>query len=73
MIMEQSENNDPKKKRKKKQSAEHGGSKEHKKNWRETYATKKEIRQMLSDNVFLRYNVILGRAEFRVPTDLYSI
>ena len=66
--MEQSENNDPKKKRKRKQSAEDGGSeKEHKKNWRETYATRKELRQILSDNVFLRQNVITGRPEFRVP------
>ena len=56
----------PKKKRKK-AATDEGGEKEHKKNWREVYATKKEIRQMLSDNVFLRYNVILGRAEFRVP------
>ena len=68
MFMEQSENNDPKKKRKRKQSAEDGGSeKEHKKNWRETYATRKELRQILSDNVFLRQNVITGRPEFRVP------
>lgn len=56
----------PKKKRKK-AATDDGSEKEHKKSWRETYATKKEIRQMLSDNVFLRYNVILGRAEFRVP------
>ena len=56
----------PKKKRKK-AATDEGGEKEHKKNWREVYATKKEIRQMLSDNVFLRYNVILGRGEFRVP------
>ena len=55
----------PKKKRKKKD--DDGGQKEHKKNWREVYATKKEIRQMLSDNVFLRYNAITGRPEFRVP------
>ena len=64
--MDYKESNSPKK-QKKKQSADDCGSKEHKKNWRETYATRKELRQMLSDNVFLRYNVILGRAEFRVP------
>ena len=55
----------PKKERKKKE--DDGGQKEHKPNWRETYATRKELRQMLSDNVFLRYNVITGRPEFRVP------
>ena len=64
-----------KKKRKKKAVSEgerdgcgNGGKpKEHKPNWRETYATRKELRQMLSDNVFLRQNVITGRPEFRVP------
>ena len=44
-----------------------GGERGHKKPWQEKYATKKEIRQMLSDNVFLRQNAITGRPEFRVP------
>ena len=57
----------PKKKRKKKAAAEGEGSKEHKKNWRETRATAADIRQMLTDNVLLRQNVITGRPEFRVP------
>lgn len=58
------------KKKRKKKSADDGdssGQKEHKPNWRETYATRKELRQILSDNVFLRQNVITGRPEFRVP------
>ncbi|MEE3446854.1 MAG: hypothetical protein VZQ78_11690, partial [Prevotella sp.] len=41
--------------------------KAHKKNWRETQATAADIRQMLTDNVLLRQNVITGRPEFRVP------
>ena len=41
--------------------------KEHKPNWKEVYATAADIRQMLSDNVMLRQNVISGRTEFRVP------
>ena len=57
----------PKKKKKKSAADGDGGEKEHKKNWRETYATRKELRQILSDNVFLRQNVITGRPEFRVP------
>ena len=55
----------PKKKRKKK--ADEGVTKKHKKNWRETLATAADIRQMLTDNVLLRQNVITGRPEFRVP------
>ncbi len=43
------------------------GDSGHKKPWQEVYATMKELRQMLCDNVFLRYNVITGRPEFRVP------
>ena len=46
----------PKKKRKKK--ADEGVTKKHKKNWRETQATAADIRQMLTDNVLLRQNVI---------------
>ncbi|MBR1933471.1 MAG: hypothetical protein IJ841_07280 [Prevotella sp.] len=46
-------------------SPQKGG--EHKKPWQETYATPEEIREFLSENVLLRYNVITGRPEFRVP------
>ena len=55
------------KERKRKKKADEGGEKEHKKNWRETLATAADIRQMLTDNVLLRQNVITGRPEFRVP------
>ena len=50
-----------------KKSKKAKGDSGHKKPWQETYATMKELRQMLCDNVFLRYNVITGRPEFRVP------
>ena len=36
---------------------------EHKSNWRETYATPEEIQQMLSERVMLRYNEVRGRTE----------
>ena len=39
------------------------GQKEHKKSWRETYATPEEIRTMLDSRVLLRYNVVRGRTE----------
>ena len=51
----------PKKKRKE------GEPKEHKPNWRETYATKAEIKQMLADHVYLRYNTVKHREEYRLP------
>ena len=50
-----------------KKSKKAEGDSGHKKPWQEVYATMKELRQMLCDNVFLRYNVITGRPEFRVP------
>ena len=56
----------PKKKRKK-TAAETDGAKEHKPNWRETYATKAEIKQMLADHVYLRYNTVKHREEYRLP------
>ena len=59
--------NEKPKKKGKKAAADGDGGKEHKKPWQEEYATMREIRQMLSDNVFLRHNVIIGRPEFRVP------
>ena len=57
----------PKKKRKKKE--DDGGQKEHKPNWRETYATVAEIKAFLSDHVYLRYNTVKYRVEARVPPD----
>ena len=44
-----------------------GQPKEHKPNWRETYATKAEIKQMLADHVYLRYNTVKHREEYRLP------
>ena len=48
--------------------------KEHKKNWREVYATVEDIKTYLSDHIYLRHNVITGRIECRVPTkDLWEL
>ena len=55
----------PKKKRKKKD--DDGGQKEHKKNWREEYATPSEIKTFLSDHIYLRYNTVKYRIEARLP------
>lgn len=44
-----------------------GQAKEHKKPWQETMITPEEVRQFFADHVLLRYNVITGRPEFRVP------
>ena len=44
-----------------------GEAKEHKKNWREVYATTEDIEHFLCDNILLRHNVVTGRQEFRVP------
>ena len=64
----------PKKKRKKKAAAEEGsGEKAHKKPWTETYATVEEIKAFLGAHVYLRHNVITGRAECRIPeADYFS-
>ena len=40
---------------------------EHKENWKEYTATVEDIERFLSDNVFLRYNVVTGRTEYRMP------
>ena len=59
-----------KEKTNKKKVAESGGEekqKEHKKNWRETYASTEEIQKFLNDNILLRHNMITGQQEFRVP------
>ena len=55
-------------------ATEKGGEKEHKKNWREVYATVEDIKTYLSDHIYLRHNVITGRIECRVPTkDLWEL
>ena len=55
-------------------ATEKGGGKEHKKNWREVYATVEDIKTFLSDHIYLRHNVITGRIECRVPTkDLWEL
>ena len=42
--------------------------KEHKKNWREEYATVGEIKDFLRAHVFLRYNTVKHQVEVRLPT-----
>ena len=49
-----------------------GEQKEHKKNWREVYASVDDIKAFLADCVFLRHNVVTGRAEFRLPSNYVS-
>ena len=56
------------KRKKKKPAAGDGGGKEHKPNWREVYASVEDIQAFLSDNIFLRHNVITGRVECRIPS-----
>ncbi len=41
------------------------GKKEHKKNWREVYASVEDIKRFLDDRVLLRYNVVTHRIECR--------
>ena len=61
------------KKKAKKAAAEGDGSgsseKEHKKPWQETYASPGEIKQFLSDHVYLRYNMVKHRLEARLPPE----
>ena len=52
----------PKKKRKPKAAAE-GEGREHKKNWREEYATVDDIRAFLDSQVMLRYNLVTQQVE----------
>ena len=60
----------PKKKRKKNAAAEDGGGeKEHKPNWRETYATVEEIKAFLRDHIYLRFNVVRHQVEARLPAE----
>ena len=78
--MDNLENKKSKKKTKKAAAESDGGGKEHKprsaqgdashkKNWRETYATVGEIKQFLSDHVYLRYNMVKYRVEARLPSE----
>ena len=55
-------------KRQKKTAEESGEQKEHKKNWREEYATVEEIKDFLRAHVFLRYNTVKHQVEVRLPT-----
>ena len=58
----------PKKKRKKAAAEGEGAEpKVHKPNWREVYATVEDIKGFLADHIYLRHNVITGRAECRIP------
>ena len=58
-------------KKKKKSAAEGDGTqeKEHKKNWREVYATVEDIKGFLGGRLYLRHNVITGRVECRLPSN----
>ena len=60
----------------KKTPAEGGEAKEHKKNWREVYASVEDIQAFLSDEIMLRYNVITRRVECHLlegsPWDSYD-
>ncbi len=58
---------DNKPKRKRKKGAD-GAPKEHKKPWKEEYATVDDIQNFLMDRVLLRHNVITKRAECRAPS-----
>ncbi|WP_081773390.1 VapE domain-containing protein [Prevotella sp. P6B4] len=43
------------------------GVKERKQNWKEQYASVKDIREFLANHVYLRRNVITSRVEYRLP------
>ena len=61
---------DNKKKRKKNAGDQTtGGEKAHKPNWREVYATVEDIKDFLGGRLFLRYNVITGRVECKLPSN----
>ena len=63
----------PEKKRKKKSAADgDGGQKEHKPNWRETYATPADIELFLKDHIYLRRNLVTMRTEWREPSSYES-
>ena len=65
----------PKRKRKKKSAADYdGGQNEHKKPWQETTASVAEIRDYLSNNVYLRYNLVTRQVECRRPeADFFTV
>jgi len=44
--------------------------KERKQNWQEVYAKVDDIKAFLADRLFLRHNVITGRVEYRIPSEL---
>ncbi|MBQ2173972.1 MAG: hypothetical protein II453_02505, partial [Alphaproteobacteria bacterium] len=50
-------------------ATEKGGEKEHKKNWREVYATVEDIKTYLSDHIYLRYNTVKHQVEARLPAE----
>ena len=54
---------------KKKKKATTDEEKEHKKNWREVYATVEDIKGFLGGRLYLRHNVITGRVECRLPSN----
>ena len=58
-------------KKKKKSAAEGDGTqeKEHKKNWREVYASVGDIKAFLGGRLYLRHNVITRRVECRLPSN----
>ena len=58
-------------KKKKKSAAEGDGTqeKEHKKNWREEYATVEDIKAFLGGRLYLRHNVITRRVECKLPSN----
>jgi len=60
------------KKEKKKTTAEGEGSKEHKKNWREVYATPEEIESFIKDHIYVRRNLVTLRTEWREPSSYES-
>jgi len=53
----------------KKTPAEGGESKLHKKNWQEVYATVEEIKEFLSNHVYLRFNTVKHQVEARLPSE----
>ena len=46
----------------------HRPAKERKPNWRELLATVDDIKAFMADRIMLRYNVITGRIEYRLPS-----
>ena len=54
---------------KKKKKATTDEEKEHKKNWREVYASVEDIKGFLGGRLYLRHNVITGRVECRLPSN----